>query len=382
MTDLFKALVTALLLLLAVAATAQEQVEPAQVTGSAPVASAGYKKIALQDAFRYAVQSAIGAQVNSETVVKESALLKDRIIVKSDGYIRKYEILEESTSAGEYTVKIKAWVSATELNKDLFLNGINVDQVYDWAGKPRLMVLMTDLIDDKVSATPFIQNEMEGLFRSRGMTVIDRQQLGNIQQRDVQLAYSDPQKAVALGNRYGAEIVIVGKSVSKYSRELDVAGFRQYFYTTQLDAKAYRTSNAEVLMSQVYADGQDAGDTSAMGKHDAAVRSVQQVIGRNATDIVFRVVKSWYQGMTKANNYQVILSRIKGSELSLLVKQLAQGSGVVQVHRRSFNSGTAEIEIEFEGVQSALIELLEGNTVVPLALVNEEPFRFSMEKEK
>lgn len=371
----------ALLLLAAVAGAAQDQAEPTRATGSAPEASANYKKAALQEAFRSAVHNAIGAQVNSETVVRESALLKDKIIVKSDGYVKKYEILDERTGGGDYEVTIKAWVSATELNKDLFLNGINVDQVYDWAGKPRLMVLMTDLIDGQVSPTPFIRNEMEGLFRSKGITVIDHRQLGEIKQRDIQLALNDPQKAVALGNRFGAEIVIVGKSVSNFSRELDVAGFRQYFYTTQLDAKAYRTSTAEVLLSQVYADGQDA-DTSAMGKHDAAVRSVRQVVGKNAGDIVFRVVKSWYQGMAKANSYQVIVSKLKGSELSALVKSLGQNPSVIQVHRRSFNSGTAEIEIEYDGIQGSLVELLETNGVVPLALVSEEPYRISLEKEK
>lgn len=376
-----KVFVAALLLLAATAAASQEKIEPTEATGGAPVASANYKKAALQEAFRAAVQTAIGAQVSSETVVKESALLTDKIIVKSDGYVKKYEILNEQNAAGEYQVTIKAWVSATELNKDLFLNGINVDQVYDWAGKPRLMVLMSDLIDDKVSPTPFLQNEMEGLFRSKGITVIDHRQLGAIKQRDIQLAFNDPQKAVALGNRFGAEIVIVGKSVSKFSRDLEVAGFRQYFYTTQLDAKAYRTATAEVLMSQVYTDGQDA-DTSAMGRHDAAVRSVRQVIGNNAGDIVFRVVKSWYQGMARTNTYQVIISKVKGSELSTLVKALAQNPSVIQVHRRSFNSGTAEIEIEYDGVQGTLVELLETNGVVSLALLGEEPYRISLEKEK
>jgi hypothetical protein len=360
---------------------ALELMQPVEASGKAAVDASDFKKSALQDAFRNAVQEAVGVQVKSDTLVKDSALIHDKIILKSDGYIKKYEILSESEINNEFVVKIKAWIGSGELNKDLFINGIDVSQVYDWIGKPRLMVIMQDLVDDKISSTPYTQNSVEGLFKSKGITIIDSQQLKNIQGRDVQLAVNDPQQAIALGNRLGAEIIIIGKSVSKLSRELDIAGFHHFFYTTQLDAKAYRTSNAEVLMSKIYAEDQTT-DTSAMGKHDAAVRSVLSVIKQNSTDIVYQVVKNWFDGMTKSNMYQIIISGIKGSDLTTFISKLTKQPDVLQVQRRSFNRGVAEIDVEYNGIQSSLLESIESDRTIPLALVNEEPHRITFKREK
>jgi hypothetical protein len=87
-------------------------------------------------------------------------------------------------------------------------------------------------------------------------------------------------------------------------------------------------------------------------------------------------------GVTKPKIYQVIISGVKSSEATKIQNFLARIGGVQNVFRRSFNQGTAELEIETGSVQSTIVEALEGFEGIPIELVSEEPFRLSFKKVK
>lgn len=50
---------------------------------------------ALNNAFRRAVEQAVGVMVDSDSMVVNAELLNDRIYSKSTGYIKKYNIINE-----------------------------------------------------------------------------------------------------------------------------------------------------------------------------------------------------------------------------------------------------------------------------------------------
>jgi len=152
------------------------------------------------------------------------------------------------------------------------------------------------------------------------------------------------------------------------------------FYTSTLHVKAYNTSNAEILTSHAFTEVPGETDTSAMGKADAAIRSIQNVVQSNAKELVFQVVKQWVEGVSKAKTYQVIVSGVQSVDVGKIERFLKGIAGVQNVYRRSFNQGTAELEVETTMVQATLADLLERNKQVPLDLVSDEPLRLSFEK--
>ena len=364
------------------AARAAEEFEEVAVSGKAPLTAPDYKKEALKDAMQKAVEKAVGIQVKSDTLVQNYQLIHDRILYKSDGYVKKWNVTSERKEADSYVVDITASVGKGELNKDLYLNGIDVEMIYDWIGKPRIAVLVPDIVDGAEANTTFAQSEIETLFKTKGIKVLSSEQLKNIKKRDVALAFNDPKKALALGHRFGAEILIVGKCNSQFSRELVIDPMKMIFYTSTLQVKAYNTTNAEVLTSSTYAEVPGENDTSAMGKADAAIRSIQNVVRSNAKDLVFQVVKHWVDTSTKAKIYQVIVTGVQSQELKKLERFLSGLGGVQNVFRRSFNHGTGEIEVETDMVQSTLSDAVENNTVLPVDLVSDEPYRLSFEKRR
>ncbi len=360
-------------------AWATDDLAEVTATGKALLSLPDHKKDALRDAMQNAVQKAVGVQVKSDALVQNFQLIHDRILFKSEGYVKQWRVVREQPEGDSYVVELAASIGKGELNKDLYLNGIDVELIYDWIGKPRIVVLLPDYVDGKKALTAFAQSEVETLFRAKGIMVLSDEQVKSIQQRDAALAFDNPKKAVALAQRFGAEIVIVGKCISAFSREIAFDSFKAVFYSSVLQVKAYNTSNAQILMSATYTEAGET-DTSALGRTDASTRSIQNVVRSNAKDIVFQVVKHWTEGVNKPKLYQVIVSGVRHEDLSALEQFLSTMPEVVKVYRRSFNQKVAELELEFKGLQSSLVHGIEKNNALPLRLVGDEPLRISFEK--
>jgi hypothetical protein len=78
------------------------------------------KMEALKDAYRDAVEQAVGLYVDAEQMVKNEDLVKDQILTQSNAYIEKYTIAKESTAEnGLITITILADVRKRDLHKKI-----------------------------------------------------------------------------------------------------------------------------------------------------------------------------------------------------------------------------------------------------------------------
>ena len=78
------------------------------------------KTEALKDAYRDAVERAVGLYVDAEQMVKNENLVKDQILTQSNAYIEKYRVVsEEKSTTGLITIKILADVRKRELTKKI-----------------------------------------------------------------------------------------------------------------------------------------------------------------------------------------------------------------------------------------------------------------------
>lgn len=76
------------------------------------------KMEALKDAYRDAVEQAVGLYVDAEQMVKNEDLVKDQILTQSNAYIEKYKIAKESTAEnGLITITILADVRKRTLTR-------------------------------------------------------------------------------------------------------------------------------------------------------------------------------------------------------------------------------------------------------------------------
>ena len=78
------------------------------------------KTEALKDAYRDAVERAVGMYVDAEQQIKNEELVEDKILTQSNAYIEKYEVVRERKKAnGLFEVQISAEVKKSALTKKL-----------------------------------------------------------------------------------------------------------------------------------------------------------------------------------------------------------------------------------------------------------------------
>ena len=327
------------------------------VTGTAGLSSSSPKKEALHAAFRTAIEKAVGVQVTSETEVENTVILRDKIYAYAEGFVEKWEVLNERTDNELFVLEVKAWVKEGRLNKALFLNGIDVQKVYDWVGNPRIVVIVQEYIDGQPSQISVAQTEIEEIFKNKGITVLGAEQIENIKKRDAKLVFDSPEQAKILGNRLGAEVVVAGKCLSNFSREVKIVDYTQYFYSTYLQIKAYNTSTGEILLSSHYRNDKKT-DLSALGRFDAAMNAIRNCIQSAKSDIAFKIVSNWYDSFTKPTVIQLLIHDITYGKLQELNQQLYALANCRDLFLRNFEHGVAEIEIKYEGMKSEFVSKL------------------------
>ena len=78
------------------------------------------KTEALKDAYRDAIERAVGMYVDAEQMMKNEELVKDQILTQSNAYIEKYEVMKENAKPnGLVEIQILAQVRKTALTKKI-----------------------------------------------------------------------------------------------------------------------------------------------------------------------------------------------------------------------------------------------------------------------
>lgn len=72
---------------------------------------------ALKDAYRDAIETAVGLYVDAEQMVKNDELLRDQVLTQSNAYIEGYDVLSKKVGDGLVSIKILARVRSKTLTK-------------------------------------------------------------------------------------------------------------------------------------------------------------------------------------------------------------------------------------------------------------------------
>ena len=141
-------MIVAAVLLAAMGAFAQD-VEIVKVKGRGVGTD---KTEALKDAYRDAVEQAVGMYVDAEQMIKDEELVKDQILTQSNAYIEKYEVAKETTKPnGLVEVQILAEVRKRELTRKI--SDVMPEKKY---------VLSNGLKDTHAKQTTLEKRDMDG----------------------------------------------------------------------------------------------------------------------------------------------------------------------------------------------------------------------------
>lgn len=133
----------------------------AEITAGAELA----RREALQNAFLKAVRQTTGNYIRQSTLVENSKLISRRIFSQAEGYVKSYQILEESAVEGVYQLKVKADVTSSLLSDLEELKLIIETQT----SNPRILLLLADAQPATLSSEPV--NEFQAEVEARARTL-------------------------------------------------------------------------------------------------------------------------------------------------------------------------------------------------------------------
>lgn len=371
-------------------AYADPQFETVTVDGMAPLGGSrsAARDSAISDALRKAVEQSVGVMLSSETLVENSALVRDGIYSKSQGYIKQYRIVKESAAGNDYLVTVMASVGVSELKNDLGALGL----LHIRAGMPRVLFMIAEHQSGRdtplywwggdASSTSVSETAMKEEFLNKGFNLVDVSAAGIKTGIVATVKGADVSESLALeaGRVSGAELVIKGTARAGKAAGSSAATVGSYL--ADVSASVIRVDDGQLLAS---ARGQgvsrhvsqNVGENSALelaGK-DLSKKLIEQVLakwaaetsGQNQTQIVVRNLKS-ISDLQKVKAY--LSERVSGVQ-SIVQRSYREGLAVLDIHSKSSAQEIAdslstaenpEIRLEITKTTSHTIEMTLGGT--------------------
>ncbi|MDL1974181.1 MAG: DUF6175 family protein [Deltaproteobacteria bacterium] len=314
------------------------------------------RDVAIRDGLRKAVENAVGVILSSESIVENFQLLSDRIYTESRGFVQGYKVLAESRSENCYNIVIQATVSAGTLRDELQALGILMAQ----KGMPRTMFFLAEQSigesQPHLSADLGItENKIAEEMAARGFVLVDRSAAAN----DIELAnvlgtarLAD-QTAVKLGNQHDAEIVIVGKALARYTK--NVMGSQMKSYQANISVKAIRTDTGEIIASSTRSGAAVHTDDVSGG-----TAALKRVASQAAGDLITQITAKWQREVVESQLVLITVNGIKAYSDFVAFRRILSNRirGVKNVYLRGIDAGEARMDVQIKGTAQTLADEL------------------------
>ena len=301
------------------------------------------KDAAIEQAKRDAVENGLGAYISSETVVTATSL-SDNIYSKAQGFVKKFEIVNEKKDPdGNWEITISAEV--TQMLDQVMQDEAALQTLLNSMNRPRIIFLLREenLIDN--TPTDFAETKLLSMFYEKGFDVVDRQLVQALKGKpDFEQALEGNVAAAAkIAGMLGAEVIVIG--TAKIS-----SGGEFYGMTSgqaDLNGKIVRVDTGEILAVVPNAHGKK----PHISPSTAGVNAVNQAAAKMGEDIIRQLIQKW---STQQSNFVKVFIVLKNADFgsymmfqSFLSAQTV--SGIRNAYSKSLNDGVAEYEVEFEG---------------------------------
>ena len=342
---------------------------------------------AVKDALRMVVEQTVGTMISSETVVQIYEVLQDQIYSKTHGYIRNYNIINESPDGNLYRVTIQANVAKGILKNDLMALGLLIAR----KNMPRIMIMVAEqnvgmhhyaywwhVVAGHADLT-ITENTLMEKLAEKGFNIVDHSvKTKNIQISNAYKIESLTNDAIkTLGNLYDAEVVIYGKALSKLAGS--VMGSSMKSAQADVSLRAVNTDNGQVIASST---------NHAAAVHPSEVNAGTEAL-KLATEgiaekLITQIINRWSQDVSGGTMIQVVISGIKSYNHLVKFKEMVQKKirGVAGLYQRDFSSGVATLDINIsttaQNLADELIVIDYGGFVIDITSITQNSINLEM----
>lgn len=333
---------------------ASQEVKIVMGEGSTPIYDNNLlqaKDAALGIAKRNAVENAVGSLVAAQTVVDNYQTISDKILTKTGGYIKKYEIIAEKQQNELYTVKIKAEVTIENIKDDL----IALNLLQEAMKKPRVMVMIKEKsVGDYNNTGSISETVISDKFIKKEFNLVDAAQVDQIRRdSQAQLALTgNVQAAAALGAQLGAEVIIVGEAQVQ-SNPIGIQGVNMLTCQATIATRAIQASTGKVLVAK-----SSEAKVAHINELTGSKKALEEAAGKVSDMLIEEIIKVWNSELMNASLIQVNLFDITYADFSTVIARLKTLQGVDSVYERQFTDMIGRLDVSFRGDIQQLIKRL------------------------
>lgn len=312
--------------------------------------TAGARDAAIADALRKAVEQAVGTLVSAETMVENYAVLSDNVYTESQGYVKAYEVLEETPGLDLYRVRVRAEVAVGSIRDDLSALGL----VIRGAERPRILFMIAERSVGKtyysfwwwgkseyrgeVMEDSTAENALREIFINKGFPVVDiSASTGRFEIKDrYRIADLTRDATISIGRGLDAEVVVYGKA--RVSEGPSTPGSNVEVYLSEISAQAVRVDDGLVLASS-----SASGTARHISPDTGPRRAVQDASEKLAGRLIDQIAAKWSGPATVTITLTGVADQAPVAEFKRLLKSRVRGVG--EIYQRRLENGTAVLEV-------------------------------------
>ncbi len=319
-----------------------------EAEGSAPIVNSyqDAQRDALHDAQRNAVEKTLGTIISSETMVENYIVIKDKILTRVEGYVKKYKILSTSSSNNLYINKIRAEVEKMALADDVAA----LAQILPRMNYPSLAVtLQEDSLNAQLVKTGLnlqtARQTIEKRLKQKGFTLVNTDALyaEKLRQERLMEAQGNDVGRKAIENAgYTAQLLVDG-TASVQDNGASPYSDRFHSYAATISADLYETASGQILAS--------ASSQAVVPHHSFAIGS-QAALQKAANDIAEKlcsqIVKTWLNACYNEHQVILVVDNATFSDLPELTQKISEMPGISGTSQKTFLRGRAELVIKWQ----------------------------------
>ena len=298
-----------------------EQTDDTTVTGEGMAAFTGdiaaAQEEAVWDAKRNAVEQAVGIFLKARTLGAGFGVEEDELQARTQGFVRKWEIIEgsrriETVTTGGKTVRIlHIQVQATVALLPLAQRLADIADVYKDLERPRIRVQITAQTKTRKAEAGKAEGKSEGKIESIGREEatnaalrLQSQLAGALKAQGFDVADDGAAEVVLTGTLEMIPTVHIGDTNAPYGVGDMVAACR-----ARLHLQAVSTAGEDVLFTRRAEAGGRSFQNDADAAEDAVTRLCQDMLGDNQTRFVPQLLAQWARERQEGH---VIAIRVEG----------------------------------------------------------------------
>ncbi|WP_224246069.1 flagellar assembly protein T N-terminal domain-containing protein [Hyalangium gracile] len=349
----------------ALAGDKQPELVTQEATGEAAIVDNNRDK-AFQDAknaaLREAVEQVVGVLVSSTTLTANNQLISDRILSRSDGYVRKYDVLEKQEDKGVVRVKVRAQVGTAQLDRDLQAVRALIDRL---AGGRLLIVLQEQSAgpDKVITQTNVLSQILAETFQKDGWRIIDPAFAAGKLEVSSGVSLLTPEKKVIQDLR-SADYIITGTVTMRHeppNAAFPLSGY--YPVTGEFELKVFATDSGTQIAH--LSDGFNSQGVSVSVSYERTAHSIAKTRGQKIVDEVRKAVVN-HLSSSEQNGKAVVVTVLGLADYASVgefKKLLAQAvTGLRDVKQGDFVKGKATFDAFFVGTTDDFAEALSKKT--------------------